>query len=145
MYSRWLNFTPLLSWCLILYHSGGSSKAKDGLPEDCKLACGLAISQLEAVSEHLREAEITVAELEKINENMEQMERLCEAAHGQAHQLKQSILYTCAQLRLEEFQAFQEQVGHLKNVCQHLYDHEVIGKRFVILVCKIFYLHIIKE
>ena len=100
---------------------------KEGLHENCKLACSCAISQLDEVSRQLREGDITIEELKIIhNKHLEQMERLYEARipkHTQASNLLNSVI----KMRLEEYEVFQDSLGHLQHLCQMI-AHDVGGK-----------------
>lgn len=97
--------------------SGGYSKAKDGLPDNCKVACSCAISLLELVSQQLKHGDITVNELEKIEKNIEQMERLCDSVQTKSRTFVKGRVQTFVKHRLEEFRIFQEQLGHIQHVC----------------------------
>ena len=108
------------------FFSGGSSKAKDALPYNCKLACSFAISLLESVSQKLIEGDITIQEVEKINENVEQMERLYDSVKMKTVKSVKGRVHTIVKLKLRDFQAFEEQLYHLHHVCQ-LATHLVKG------------------
>ena len=113
------------------YHyccAGGSSKAKDALPDSCKLACSCAVSLLELVSQQLSTGEITIKELEKINRRLEQMERLCYSVQKETQKLVKGRVHAFVKLRLGEFEVFQEQLSHLQHVCSHLVPHNIIGE-----------------
>ena len=123
----WPNFIRIYSTLLcsnirlcfalsILLCSGGSSKAKDGLPDNCKLACSCAISLLESVSQQLMQGCITFKELEDIDKNIGQMERLCDSVQNKTEKFVKGRVHTFVKLRLGEFQAFQEQLGHLQHL-----------------------------
>ena len=108
---------------LSLLCSGGSSKAKDGLPDNCKLACFCAISLLESVSHKLGQGDVTIKELEKIDRSIEQMERLCDSVQKKTEMFIKGRIHALVKLRLGEFWEFQEQLGHLQHVCLLVTDH----------------------
>ena len=107
--------------------SGGSSKAKDGLPDSCKVACSCAISLLEVVSQQISKGDITIEVLEKINKHLQQMERLCVSVQNETPKSVKGRVQAFVKLRLEEFEALQDQLGHLQHVCYQLANHNIIG------------------
>ena len=108
---------------------GGTSKAKDGLPDSCKEACVCAISLLEVVSHQISKGDITIEVLEKINKHLQQMERLCVSVQNETQKSVNCRMHAFVKLRLEEFEAFQEQLNHLQHVCYQLENHDIIGKQ----------------
>ena len=104
--------------------SDGTSKAKEGLPQNCLIACSFAISQLNAVSWQLQEGDITVMELQKVLAKEEHMKRLCEAASAEPKNEYRSLVQEFSdtlQLRVQEFKSFKEQQGFLIHLCQRIY------------------------
>ena len=114
--------------CIILCFADGFSEAKKGLPKTCREACDCALVILDKVSERLTQGDITIKELEKINESLKQMERLCDAAQIEICKPKQGSKYTTVELRLTELKVFKENLEHLQNVCQSLTTYKVVGK-----------------
>ena len=123
-------FLSIFSYVLFPYCTGGSSKAKDGLPGSCKDACLIALSQLEELSKQLRQGDIAIKELQKIYTNMGQIKRLCEAAESRAHKSTQNpqsvTLHSIVKQRLDEYQVLKECLGHLQHLC-HMIDSKVEG------------------
>ena len=105
---------------------GGSSKARDGLPDKCKKACIFAVTLLEEVARQLGEGDITIEELEKFQGHIEQMKQLCEAAAQSNPSLQSTVLNYTVKQRLEEFQVFRDQLGNLQHLC-HMIPHRIAG------------------
>lgn len=122
----------------------GSSKLKDGLPEDCLLACVCAVSQLRNVFEMLQERKVTLLDLQKIRSKQPQMKELCEAASKEKNEANRSgenavdLTYEEMNItlkqRLEEIDSFEEQRGILFHLCLKIHD-EIKGKINVIVHC----------
>ena len=110
------------SVCLLVTScTGGSSKVKDGLPENCKEACFLAITLLEELSRQLRQGDITIKILKKIRNNEEQINKLCEATELRAHEsTKSTKSHFIVKQRLDEYQVFKEHLEHLKHLYQNM-------------------------
>jgi hypothetical protein len=121
-WSYWPDFIKIYS---------GTSKAKEGLPQKCHLACFCALSQLEQVSRQLQGGDITVVDLQKIRSGQQQMERLCKAANSEQRkgdkseqnggQLSYDALIHSVELRLEEFNTLEKQQGFLQNLCEKIH------------------------
>ena len=90
---------------------------KEGLPENCVLACICAESQFQLISSQLNEGTITVMDLEKIQLRYEQMKRLIKAVQ-KAH--SRCDVYHPLNLRLQELRVYHEQKKYLENVCQRI-------------------------
>ena len=111
----------------------GTSKLKDGLPEKCQITCYCAISQFDEVYSKLETRSITVADLQKIKENMEQMERLCRSASTQQMSTGTSVdeptevtfeaRKAVISLRIKELNIFKNQQHILLELCQKIPDH----------------------
>ena len=124
----------IVSVCLFQI-TGGSSKAKDGLPQTCKHACSYAISLLDEVSRQIRQGDITFRELKKIHSNLQQITRLYRSVLKDTEPSPESgSINSFVKMRLEEFQVFQEELGHLQHLC-HVIPHAVIGKIMFPFVC----------
>ena len=114
-----------------MHNLGGSSKLKEGLPEECQLACSCAVSQLEEVSKQLEKGSITILDLHKIEEKQQQMKRLCESASAQqtanmpVEITYERMIFTVGQ-RMEEFESFKKQQGNLLHLCHNI-RHEIKG------------------
>ena len=123
-------FGTLIYGALSLF-LGGTSKAKEGLPQKCHLACFCALSQLEQVSRQLQGGDITVVDLQKIRSGQQQMERLCKAANSEQRkgdkseqkggQLSYDALIHSVELRLEEFNTLEKQQSFLQNLCEKIH------------------------
>ena len=110
----------------VIILAGGSSKARDGLPDQCKRACIFAVTLLEEVARQLGEGDITIEELEKFQGHIEQMKLLYEAAAQSNPSMQFTVLNYTMKQRLEEFQVFQDQLGNLQHLC-HVIPHRIAG------------------
>ena len=80
------------------------------------------------MSRQLREGDITIRELEKIYNNLQQITRLYDSVQRDTKQGQDfSEINSIVSMRLEEFRAFQEELGQLQHLC-HMIHHSVIGK-----------------
>ena len=104
---------------------GGKSKLKEGLPQECQIACLCALSGFQKVCDHMQKRSISVTELEKIKEHHAQMKRLCDAAtaHGgekETGQLSYKAMDSVLSQIMEEFGAFEEHQSHLSHLCSYI-------------------------
>ena len=107
----------------------GSSKAREGLPDKCLLACSCAISKMEAILMHIHDGSITVHQLKLIRDGVEQMKRLCNAMPVEAQKSLQGFeLHTALKQRLDEYRMFSQQLECMQHLC-HAIDPEICGKR----------------
>ena len=67
--------------------------------------------------QQLGEGDITIEELEKVNKNLGQMERLCISIPKKTENSKSGRVHDIVKQRLREFEVFNEQLGHLQQVC----------------------------
>ena len=120
---------------LFAYYSLGSeSKLKQGMPRECQVLCTFAVSQFEQVCIQVQTGDITMKKLQKVQQNMDQMERLCEAASGHGNQSKMSFktVKGAFQFRLHEFQYFKKQRGYLSYLCDQIHvSADIQGNVFV--------------
>ena len=110
----------------------GKSKLKEGLSEACQLACSCAVSQLEDISRKLHAGEISILDLQKIQEKQHQMNKLCEAVVQEKEekldeQLRKMSMVHAMKLRLEEFSSFTKQQSLLLQLCQKI-DAQIKGR-----------------
>ena len=92
------------------------------------MMCYCAISKLEEVCKQLQEADITVADLEKMEQNSKQMELLCksgstrqnESEEGSAGIVSSDWMLGVLQERLDEYKMLQHCRGLLLNLCRHV-------------------------
>jgi len=73
----------------------------------------------------MQKRSISVTELRKIKENLNQMKRLCDAAtaHGgekENGQLSYKAVDSTLSQIMEEFDAFEEHRSHLSHLCSHI-------------------------
>ena len=86
----------------------------------------------------MRKRRISVTELQKIKENLNQMRRLCEAAtaHGGEKESGQfsykAVDSTLSQI-MEEFHAFEEHQFHLSHLCTHIPRPDAVQGKLVLL------------
>lgn len=95
---------------------------KKGIPGEYHLAGTCAHSCLDSMCEKLSSGEITNEELEKIDENREQMKRLCLAVSstgGGGNELYLSV-ETAVSNRLEEWQKYRHRSKVLMHLCHHI-------------------------
>ena len=106
----------------------GNSKIKEGLPDDCLLACTCAMSKLDDVFMKLQAREITILDLRKIEKQQTQMRHLCEAASTQQNEVIKSMFVSykaTIEQRIEEFKCFKEEQGVLLHLCLKI--HKIHG------------------
>ena len=94
------------------------------------MACYCAISQLDALFEQLKTRSITVADLQKIVKNMEQMKRLCRSATAQQMKTGTSVdeptevtfeaMTETIDLRTEELEYLKSEQGRLLHLCEKI-------------------------
>ena len=106
---------------------------KEGLPQECQIACLCALSGFQDVCDHMQKRNISITELQKIKDNHEQMKRLCEAAtaHGDSEengQLSYKAVNSALSQIMEEFKVFEEHRSHLSHLCSNISPHVVQGK-----------------
>ena len=101
----------------------GQSKLKEGLPQECELACLCALSKFQEISGQVQSGDITVKQLQKIESHQEQMKRLCAAATPQDKEtdLTYSTVSHALHQRLEEFETFKRNKRHLFHLCSQLH------------------------
>ena len=110
----------------------GSSKLKEGLPQECQMACSFAISKLDEVFRQLHMGDITIIDLQVIKKEQQQMKRLCESASTQQTEASNSVEKSyeatifAVEQRMEEFEIFREQKGILHHLCKEIH-HEIKG------------------
>ena len=118
---------------------GESLKLKEGLPEECQMACRCAIRKLEEVYNQLEMGDITIIDVQKIKEEDQQMKKLCESTSAQQKEANQSVVRTyealifTVQQRMQEFEIFREQQGTLLHLCQKIH-HEIKGNLYLATV-----------
>ena len=113
---------------------------KEGLPQECQIACLCALSGFQDVCDHMQKRNISVTELQKIKDNHEQMKRLCEAAtaHGDSEesgQLSYKAVNSALSQIMEEFKAFEEHRSHLSHLCSNIRPDVVQGKLVIKFIC----------
>lgn len=89
-----------------------------GLPDKCLIACSCAYSQMDDIIRQLTMRDITVQDLEKIQEYLEQMKRLCYAINNNRSITDDQIFLV--KQRLEELRAYQDQQGNLQHLCSRI-------------------------
>ena len=105
--------------------TGSESKLKEGLPDECEVACLCALTTFQDVCGKVQSGDIPMSELRKIKGNSEQMKRLCAAATVQGDkkegkQLSFNTVQGALQQRLEEFSTFEQKRFYLSHLCNHL-------------------------
>ena len=137
-WSHWPDFLKLYSmmrfysdciFTVIFVVIDGSSKAKNGLPDNCLIACSCAFFKLEEILGHIHDGSITVHQLQMIHGSDEQMKRLCNAMPVEAQKSLQGVeLHTALNQKLDEYRMFSQQLECLNHLC-HTIDPEICGKR----------------
>lgn len=117
----------LYTICLFNPNPGSKSKLKEGLPQECQIACLCALSGFQVVCDDMQKRSISVTDLQKIKDNHEQMKRLCEAAtaHGdskESGQLSYKAVNSALSQIMEEFKEFEEHQSHLSHLCSNIPD-----------------------
>jgi len=132
-----VSFDDLLNWDLwpsfisiyaneSLISTEGGTDAHSCLPEDCCVMCVRAHSNLEVVCRQIIEGDITINELQKISDKMEQMKRLCTAASVSGNQEPQQKQFafedikTALEQRMDEYEAFRKRKEHLGTLCSEI-------------------------
>ena len=139
------NFGSTL-YLLFVHNPDGHSKLKDGLPEECQIACSCAISQLEEVSRQLQKGAVTILDIQKMIQKEEQMKRLCESARSQQKKTDESVEITYEAListvdqRMQELRSFKEQQGTLLHLCQSIH-HEIKGNLYLVMIYVMIYIN----
>lgn len=105
--------------------TGSESKLKEGLPDECQVACLCALTKFQEVCGRVQSGDISMSELHKIKGNSEQMKRLCAAVTVQGdkkegRQLSFNTVQGALQQRLEEFSTFEQKRSYLSHLCTHL-------------------------
>ena len=113
------------TWLHYLNTTGSESKLKEGLPDECQVACLCALTQFQEVCGRVQSGDIPMSELRKIKGNSEQMKRLCAAATVQGDkkegkQLSFNTVQGALQQRLKEFSSFEQKRSYLSHLCNHL-------------------------
>ena len=112
--------------CTYIISTGSNSNLREGLPQECQLACGHALSQFRKVCNQMQTRSITVTELRKIKNNQEQMKRLCEAAtvsgDKESGQLSYEAVDSALSQIMEEYDVFEEHLSHLSHLCANISD-----------------------
>ena len=91
------------------------SKLKEGLPQECQVACLCALTKFHEISDSIQRGDINIEQLHIIKLNQEQMKRLCDADK------QTDLTFSTVQQRLEEFQMFERNKGHLFYLCSQLH------------------------
>lgn len=87
------------------------------------MMCVCAHSNLELVCRQIIEGDITINELQKISDKMEQMKRLCTAASVSSNQEPQQQQFafedikTALEQRMDEYEAFKRRKEFLGTLC----------------------------
>ena len=122
------NLSGSLCTGLYILYPGSESKLKEGLPKECQIACICALCKFQDVCDHMQKRNISVAELQKIKDNHEQMKRLCEAAntaHGdskESGQLSYKGVNSALSQIMEEVKVFEECRSQLSHLCLNIPD-----------------------
>ena len=106
------------------FHPGSNSKLKAGLPDECQFACVTALSMFQDVFDRLQTHSVSITELRKIERNLGQMKRLCEAAtaHKGSGQLSYKAVDSALSQTMEEFKAFKKYWSRLSHFCLNIPD-----------------------
>ena len=116
----------LYTVCVLKPNPGSKSKLKEGLPQECQIACLCALSGFQVVCDDMQKRNISVTELQKIKDNHEQMKRLCEAATAhdskESGQLSYKAVNSALSQIMEEFKVFKEHQSHLSHLCSNIPD-----------------------
>lgn len=104
-----------------------NSKLKQGLPDECQLACSCAVTMFEDVCKNIQKGDIPMEEMQKIKQKSSQMKRLCEAVSLPGDEKrKQNMSFTdidcVVEQRMQEFKVFEEYKGQLCQLCSHIPD-----------------------
>ena len=111
-----------------LYTLGGFAKERKVLSENVMLACSCVISQLDMVFQQLRTGDITVEDLEKVDNNLEVMKRYLDAiCKGAINPQQFPELGSVVKVQLKELHDFQEELKQLRRLCQMI-PHDIVGK-----------------
>ena len=92
--------------------------------------CQQAIELFRITCSSLLSGSITMIELEKLQKNNEQVEKLCDAITDESHEASQADysygkIGNALQIRLEEYQAFMNHLKKLQNILLHLVDPDL--------------------
>ncbi len=87
----------------------------------------LAVTLLEEICRQIHTGDITMKELQKIGECMEQMKRLCQAASKEGDkvekgQLSSKVIEKALLSRMKEFELFEGHRGQLSHLCDQIPD-----------------------
>ena len=112
-------------------HVGCDSKLKEGLPEECNVACVLALSRFDDVCRTLQNGDMTVFNLRKIDNNEQQMKRLCEAVtkFAKGEQMTYDTLRSTLLRRLQEFTSFKHCKAMYLSICNWVPSPESVRGR----------------
>ena len=104
-------------------HVGGHLFLRNSLPERCQLACSYAATKLDDILHHLCTGNISIMELEEMEQAQDGMKLLCEAnteedkAKGKSEHTEWK--HTLAE-RLKEYKLFEEHTNFLSYLCQNI-------------------------
>ena len=99
------------------------SRLKEGLPQECQMACLFALSKFQEVSRQVQSGDISVEQLHKMESSKKQMKRLCAAATPQDMEtdLAYNTVSHALHQRLEEYQMFERNKRNLFHLCSQLH------------------------
>lgn len=122
----------------------GHPLLRNSLPENCQLACSYAATKLDDILHHLCTGDISIMELEEIEQAQDRMKLLCEA-NTEEDKAKGRSEHTewkhALDERLKEYKLFEKHTNFLSHLCQNIPKH-VAGMymclTFVLLILAIF-------
>ncbi len=97
------------------------SLLKEGLPEECHIACVCASSKFEEISNRLEKGNVNLKELRKMKERECQVRRLCEVVVASS---QKRVLASLDQ-RLMEFSLFSSRRHAYLDICKWIIDSSV--------------------
>ena len=93
------------------------------LPESCDILCSLASSTLMDILQRITDGDISIEETKKINEKLDQVEKLCSAAtsgSSESREFKLEDIKDSLERRISEFKAFEKHKNMLAMFCREI-------------------------
>ena len=109
------------------------------LPERCDFLCSLASSTLMDILQRITDGDISIEETKKINEKLDQVEKLCSAVtsgSSESQEFKLEDIKASLKLRISEFKAFEEHKNMLAMFCREIESQKlnVQGESVLLLI-----------
>ena len=93
---------------------------RDGLPEECHVACVCASTKFEEICRRLEKGEVSLNELHRIKEKEKQVKRLCETVTGAG--LSYDAVLSILKQRLNEYNYFSSRRHTYLGICNWISD-----------------------